>query len=175
MIGGAFCNGSGAFDEDRFAYGDHAELGLRARIAGWRCIYTPRAVVRRLRSSTLGVASWEKIALIERNRVLLAVRHFPISLLWRNGFHYALRLWEGVRAAKAKRFLSRHCSWAAAMLAAMLAAMGTTRGDERPQALTRSSYISGRRSRKNCQVLRTSAIISRSMSAVRTSSLSRDA
>ena len=27
----------GGFDEDFFAYGDDAELGLRARIAGWRC------------------------------------------------------------------------------------------------------------------------------------------
>ena len=36
----------GGFDEDFFAYGDDAELGLRARIAGWRCIYTPEAVVR---------------------------------------------------------------------------------------------------------------------------------
>src|SRR5262249_14604174 len=36
----------GGFDEDFFAYGDDAELGLRARIAGWRCWYTPAAVVR---------------------------------------------------------------------------------------------------------------------------------
>src|SRR5688572_1816624 len=42
-------------------------------------------------------------------------------------------------------------------------------------AFTRDSYISGRRSRKNCQVLRTSAMRSRSRSAVRTSSLSREA
>ena len=30
----------GGFDEDFFAYGDDAELGLRARIAGWRVLYT---------------------------------------------------------------------------------------------------------------------------------------
>ena len=44
----------GGFDEDFFAYGDDAELGLRARIAGWRCLYAPRAVVRHHRGSTLG-------------------------------------------------------------------------------------------------------------------------
>lgn len=89
----------GGFDEDLFAYGDDAELGLRARIAGWRCVYTPHAVVRHRRSSTLGAGSWKKLALIERNRVLLAARHFPLSLLWRNPYYYALRLFEGARAA----------------------------------------------------------------------------
>jgi GT2 family glycosyltransferase len=44
----------GGFDEDFFAYGDDAELGLRARIAGWKCIYTPDAVVRHHRGATLG-------------------------------------------------------------------------------------------------------------------------
>jgi GT2 family glycosyltransferase len=89
----------GGFDEDLFAYGDDAELGLRARIAGWRCIYSPRAVVHHHRGMTLGKSSWRRIALIERNRVLLAARHFPLSLLWRNAFYYAMRIAGGIRAA----------------------------------------------------------------------------
>lgn len=89
----------GGFDEDLFAYGDDAELGLRARIAGWRCLYSPRAVVRHHGGTTLGKSSWRRVALIERNRVLLAVRHFPFSLLWRNGYYYALRLAGGIWAA----------------------------------------------------------------------------
>ncbi len=89
----------GGFDEDLFAYGDDAELGLRARIAGWRCIYSPRAVVLHRGAMTLGKSSWRRVALIERNRVLLAARHFPFSLLWRNGYYYALRIAAGVRAA----------------------------------------------------------------------------
>ena len=32
----------GGFDEDFFAYADDAELGLRARIAGWKCLYIPQ-------------------------------------------------------------------------------------------------------------------------------------
>ncbi len=43
----------GGFDEDFFAYADDAELGLRGRIAGWRCLYAPRAVVRHHRGATL--------------------------------------------------------------------------------------------------------------------------
>ena len=90
----------GGFDEDFFAYGDDAELGLRARIAGWRCVYTPEAVVRHHRGSTLGKASFERLRLIERNRVLLAVKLFPWSLLWLNPVFYALRIGAGLLAAK---------------------------------------------------------------------------
>ena len=85
----------GGFDEDFFAYGDDAELGLRARIAGWQCVYTPHAVVRHHRGSTLGKDSGWRLQLIERNRVLLAVKLFPWSLLLLNPFYYALRLAAG--------------------------------------------------------------------------------
>ena len=90
----------GGFDEDFFAYGDDAELGLRARIAGWKCIYTPEAVVRHHRSSTLGKDSAWRLALIERNRLLLALKLFPWSLLWLNPFYFAARVAAGFRAAR---------------------------------------------------------------------------
>lgn len=89
----------GGFDEDFFAYADDAELGLRARIAGWRCLYVPEAVVRHRRGSTLGVRSTRRIELIERNRVLLAVKLFPWSLLWLNGAYYLARIGAGLVAA----------------------------------------------------------------------------
>jgi GT2 family glycosyltransferase len=89
----------GGFDEDFFAYGDDAELGLRARIAGWKCMYVPDAVARHHRGQTLGLESTRRLELIERNRVLLAVKLFPWSLLWRNGLYYAARLAAGVWAA----------------------------------------------------------------------------
>ena len=89
----------GGFDEDFFAYGDDAELGLRAQIAGWKCLYIPDAVVRHHRGATLGLRSPRRLQLIERNRVLLAAKLFPWSLLWRNPFYYGLRLGAGVWAA----------------------------------------------------------------------------
>jgi GT2 family glycosyltransferase len=89
----------GGFDEDFFAYGDDAELGLRARIAGWKCLYTPHAVVRHHRGSTLGLASIGRLKLIERNRVLLAVKLFPWSLLIWNKVYYLRRLMAGASAA----------------------------------------------------------------------------
>jgi GT2 family glycosyltransferase len=89
----------GGFDEDFFAYADDAELGLRARIAGWRCLYVPGAVVRHHRGATLGLSSVRRLILIERNRVLLAAKLFPWSLLWLNVPFYLARLAAGVRAS----------------------------------------------------------------------------
>ncbi|MDQ6760249.1 MAG: glycosyltransferase [Acidobacteriota bacterium] len=92
----------GGFDEDFFAYADDAELGLRARIAGWLCLYVPGAVVRHHRGATLGVQSFRRLELIERNRVLLAAKLFPWRLLWLNGAYYLMRLaaglWAGFRS-----------------------------------------------------------------------------
>lgn len=91
----------GGFDEDFFAYADDAELGLRGRIAGWDCLYVPRAVVRHHRGATLGLASARRLELIERNRILLAAKLFPWSLLWLNGLYYLVRvaasLWAAAR------------------------------------------------------------------------------
>ena len=89
----------GGFDEDLFAYADDAELGLRARIAGWRCVYAPAAVVRHHRGATLGLGSIRRLELIERNRVLLAAKLFPWSLLWLNPFYYLARIASGAWAA----------------------------------------------------------------------------
>jgi GT2 family glycosyltransferase len=90
----------GGFDEDFFAYGDDAELGLRGRIAGWKCIYTPEAVARHHRGSTLGKDSDRRLELIERNRILLAVKLFPWSLLWLNPYYFAVRVVAGCGAAR---------------------------------------------------------------------------
>lgn len=93
----------GGFDEDFFAYGDDAELGLRGRKAGWGSLYMPAAVVRHHRGSTLGKRNPARLTLIERNRVLLAAKLFPGSLLWRNGAYYLARLAAGLWAALLQR------------------------------------------------------------------------
>ncbi len=93
----------GGFDEDLFAYGDDADLGLRAQIAGWRSLYMPAAVVWHHRGSSLGKQNPRRITLIERNRVLLAVKLFPGSLLCLNGAYYLARLLAGAVAAVRNR------------------------------------------------------------------------
>jgi GT2 family glycosyltransferase len=82
----------GGFDEDFFAYADDAELGLRARIAGWGCLYVPTAVVYHHTGSTLGRYSAERLFLIERNRIWLAAKLFPWSLLVLNPAYFAVRM-----------------------------------------------------------------------------------
>jgi GT2 family glycosyltransferase len=89
----------GGFDEEFFAYADDAELGLRARIAGWTCLYAPGAVVRHHRGATLGLNSARRLTLIERNRVLLVVKLFPWNLLWVNGPYHLARIGAGITAA----------------------------------------------------------------------------
>lgn len=116
----------GLFDEDLFAYGDDAELGLRARIAGWRCLYVPQAVARHHRGATLGVASPRRLALIERNRVLLAVKHFPPDLLLLNPLFFALRAAAGAWAALRGRGEAGRIEGAGGKLKAFLAVL---RGD----------------------------------------------
>lgn len=116
----------GGFDEDFFAYADDAELGLRARIAGWRCLYMPKAVVRHHRGATLGRQNPARLTLIERNRVLLAAKLFPGSLLWRNGAYYLARLAAGAWAAALNRGEISRFSSPGSKLAAVLALV---RGD----------------------------------------------
>jgi GT2 family glycosyltransferase len=95
----AMLDAIGGFDEDFFMFADDAELGLRARIAGWRCLYAPGAVARHRRGASLDAGSHKRIFLIERNRVLLAAKLFPWSLLVLNPYYFALRLAGGVLAA----------------------------------------------------------------------------
>jgi GT2 family glycosyltransferase len=71
----------GLFDEQFFAYGDDADLGLRARWRGWKCSYAPRAIVYHRHSSTLGKYSPTKAFLVERNRFWVAAKLFPLPLL----------------------------------------------------------------------------------------------
>jgi GT2 family glycosyltransferase len=69
------------FDESFFAYGDDADLGVRCRWLGWKCLYVPEAVVHHRHSSTVGRFSSQKVYWVERNRMWLAVKNFPLPLL----------------------------------------------------------------------------------------------
>ncbi len=74
------------FDETFFAFGDDADLGMRARLLGWKAWYVPSAVVHHRHSATAGAYSPLKIMLVERNRLLLAIKNFPLPLLLLNPY-----------------------------------------------------------------------------------------
>ena len=71
----------GGFDEDFFLYCEDTDLGLRARWAGWKCWYAPKAIVYHHYSHTAGRATPLKAFYVERNRLFLLVKNFPLSKL----------------------------------------------------------------------------------------------
>jgi GT2 family glycosyltransferase len=81
----------GLFDEDFFAYGDDTDLGLKGRLAGWKCLYVPKAIVHHRYSQSSSPYSPMKAFYVERNRVWIAVKYFPLSLLLESPFYTLLR------------------------------------------------------------------------------------
>ena len=71
----------GGFDEDFFAYLEDVDLAWRARLAGWRCLYVPGAVVYHHHSATVGEGSYFKDYLLGRNKIWLVVKNYPMPYL----------------------------------------------------------------------------------------------
>ncbi len=104
---------TGGFDDAFFAYGDDADLGLRARLLGWRAWYVPGAVVHHHHSASAGAFSPLKIRLVERNRLLLALKDFPVGLLAQNPYwtlrRYLWLAWGAMRGSGTSgRFVREH-------------------------------------------------------------------
>ncbi len=71
----------GLFDPSFFLYCEDTDLGLRARWAGWKCLYVPEAVVEHHYSHSAGPASRVKAFHVERNRLFVVARNFPWRML----------------------------------------------------------------------------------------------
>jgi GT2 family glycosyltransferase len=99
----------GLFDESFFMYCEDVDLNWRAQLAGWRCWYTPEAVVYHKLSATGGgpTASFYT----GRNTLWVIAKDYPGALLRRYGLQIlhaqwavtrdALRAWRG-EAARAR-------------------------------------------------------------------------
>jgi len=81
----------GAFDGDFFLYCEDTDLGLRARRAGWGCVYVPEAKVSHRYSHSAGRVSALKAYYVERNRLFLVVKNFPLCSLLIAPFVAAVR------------------------------------------------------------------------------------
>lgn len=81
----------GLFDEDFFAYGDDTDIGLRGRLAGWKCVFAPKAIVYHRYSQSSGAYSPLKAFYVERNRIWIAVKYFPLSMLLLTPFYSFMR------------------------------------------------------------------------------------
>lgn len=99
----------GLLDNDFFFSGEDVDLGWRAQLAGWRCLYTPEAIVYHHLSATGGgvTASYYD----GRNSIFILAKNYPGTLWRRYGGRVllaqarlageALRAWRG-QAARAR-------------------------------------------------------------------------
>lgn len=71
----------GLFDDDFFAYCEDTDVGLRARLMGWKAISVPQAVVYHAYSATGEKYSPFKAFLVERNHLWVAIKNFPLRTL----------------------------------------------------------------------------------------------
>ena len=93
----------GLFDESFFLYCEDTDLGLRARWAGWECLYVPDAVVEHRYSHSSGQASALKARYVERNRLFVIFKNFPFTDLLRVPFYAMSRyVWHGVYALRGR-------------------------------------------------------------------------
>ncbi len=106
----------GGFDESFFAYGDDTELGLRARLYGADCLLAPRAVVYHKYSETGGSYSEFKAYHVERNRVWVVLKYFPVRWILLSPFYTIVRMaWHLAAALRGKgaagKFAEKESVW----------------------------------------------------------------
>jgi len=108
-VGPAGCPQGAPFDESFFMYCEDVDLNWRSQLAGWKCWYTPEAIVYHKLSATGGgpIASYHT----GRNTLWVIAKNYPAALLrryWRQVLQAqwavmrdALRAWRG-EAARAR-------------------------------------------------------------------------
>jgi len=106
----------GGFDESFFAYGDDTELGLRARLYGASCLLAPGAVVYHKYSETTGTYSEFKVYQVERNRVWVLLKCFPLRWILLSPFYTIVRMTHHVTATlrgqgASGRFTEKGSAW----------------------------------------------------------------
>ncbi len=73
-------NEMGGFDESFFAYLEDMDLGLRIRLAGYRCLFVPTAKVFHVGHGS-ALPHEHYIFLIARNRIFLFLKNIPFILI----------------------------------------------------------------------------------------------
>jgi GT2 family glycosyltransferase len=89
---------TGGFDGDFFLYCEDTDLGLRAARLGWTCRYVADAIVDHRYSHSAGRVSPLKAYYVERNRICVAIKNFPLAMLIATPFVAALRYFWHVRS-----------------------------------------------------------------------------
>ncbi|MEI6207756.1 MAG: glycosyltransferase family 2 protein [Desulfuromonadales bacterium] len=74
---------TGFFDPDFFAYYEDLDLAWRGRLAGWRCVTAPGAVVHHVHSASSGRMSEFTVFHTHRNKWFVIIKNWPASLIFR--------------------------------------------------------------------------------------------
>jgi GT2 family glycosyltransferase len=120
----------GGFDERLFSYLEDVDLGLRLRLAGWRCAYEP-AVARHARHGSSGQLRRSVDAWVARNTLLLVVKAFPLR--WVGPVAYRQLSWIAEAAREGR--LREHLRGLAMALPALPATLRERRRLRRTAAL----------------------------------------
>ncbi len=83
----------GLFDEKFFAYADDIDIGLRGRLMGYVCHCISTAVAYHHLSASFGLLSPLKAFLLERNRLWVVIKCYPLPHLLASPFHTLMRYW----------------------------------------------------------------------------------
>jgi len=84
-------NEIGDYDPDFFIYCDETDMGWRHQLAGWKCVYTPKAVAYHAHSQSAGSYSAFKAYHVERNRIFICFKYFPLPMLMMSFLYSAWR------------------------------------------------------------------------------------
>ncbi|MFH2000318.1 MAG: glycosyltransferase family 2 protein [Planctomycetota bacterium] len=133
----------GLFDEEFVSYCEDSDLGLRARLAGWRAVLAPEARVRHLYSKTGGSYSAFKAFQVERNHLWVLLKDLPVQYILTSAFftawRFAVQLYSLVSGkGNAARF-SKACG-PVSMVLAVVRAYGSALAGA-PQALKKRRKI----------------------------------
>lgn len=82
----------GGFDERFFAYLEDVDLGLRARLRGYRCLFVPTAEVLHQGHGS-GIPPARYVRFMTRNRLLLLFKNIPARLLFRHALSLLYGQW----------------------------------------------------------------------------------
>jgi GT2 family glycosyltransferase len=72
------------FDETYWAYYEEGDLCMRAFLRGWKCLYTPSAIVYHKGAASFDRTSEKYFYLLSRNRLWFIFRSYPICLIIRH-------------------------------------------------------------------------------------------
>src|SRR4030067_235419 len=81
----------GFFDDDFFIVNEDSDINFRAQLAGWKCLYVPKALVYHKVSSIIGKMSEARVYYSVRNSLYVYVKNMPGKLMMRYFHHKMLQ------------------------------------------------------------------------------------